>query len=259
MTDEVPRYAQWPKQLSASSAERFSLCTGSADLPSAIPGWVDGVPKPGNAASRGSLIHEVLAAATELSPAELRGLHQALAYFAGLRTLRRFTVLSEYTFTAGWLDPAVLSTVDVALHTIDELHIIDWKTGKIPVSPVDNKQLMFYAACAAYLAPKAKFVTLHVIQPWSPEWSPDIASHVVTADELALFMDEMRAAHAKIQAHDLTLSPGDHCQFCPANPHSRGVKGSPLCPAQMAVLYPERAALREGLADMEGSAFDDEG
>ena len=39
-------------------------------------------------------------------------------------------------------------------------------------------------------------------------------------------------------AGDTTLVPNDHCTFCPANPHSRGDKGSPLCPPMMQKLYP---------------------
>jgi hypothetical protein len=55
---------------------------------------------------------------------------------------------------------------------------------------------------------------------------------------LAEFMREAIAAQDSLLAGQLVFSPGDHCQFCPANPHSRAAKGTPMCPAMMQVLYP---------------------
>ena len=36
----------------------------------------------------------------------------------------------------------------------------------------------------------------------------------------------------------MALNPGDHCKFCAANPHTRGDKGTIMCPPMMDILYP---------------------
>jgi hypothetical protein len=62
-------------------------------------------------------------------------------------------------------------------------------------------------------------------------------------------MDAM-VAEKKIQAGSTTFSPGDHCMFCEANPHGRGAKGKPYCPAMMSLLYPQETVDREAMLDM---------
>ena len=52
----------------------------------------------------------------------------------------------------------------------------------------------------------------------------------------------------KILTRDKTLSPSDHCTFCPAYPHSRSEKGRPLCPVTMQLLYPDPFDEEEVLA-----------
>ena len=248
MTD---RATQWPKLLTASSAEKFSLCHGAANLPAAIPGWKDGTPKPGNAADLGSAAHELLAFYGTMSPAELKAYVLALSYLHELKLTRRFKVLVEASAPAHWLDEQnpPITTVDLVLYTQDELHILDWKWGQLHVPVKRNKQLMYYAMTFAHLAPKAKGVYLHIVQPKDASWDPEFAAVYVSADELAEFADEMREAHQAITTGDVTLTPGDHCTFCPANPYSRGTKGSPLCPAQSDVLFPDRVLIRQQMID----------
>ena len=75
---------------------------------------------------------------------------------------------------------------------------------------------------------------LHIVQPWADvmdSWFADVSV-------IAQFMNEAVLAHDAIHAGSTQFSPGDSCQFCPANPHGRGLKGQPLCPAMMALLYP---------------------
>jgi hypothetical protein len=157
-----------------------------------------------------------------------------MAYIADLRSTRRFTALVEQSMTATWLSTQPLTTPDLVLYTQDEIHMIDLKTGKIPVEVVDNSQLLYGAATVAGLAPRAKGVTLHIVQPWADgnkSWFADTPT-------IGRFMDDCRAAEAAIQAGDTTFGPGDHCTFCPANPQGRGLKGQPHCPAMMQIYYP---------------------
>ena len=242
----IDRRTNMSKRFSASNAAQLIACPGSANLDVAIPGWQE-PPKRDDAGARkkGHELHEYLDRTSTLSPKDLESLAAALLYMAQLRRQRRFKILTEETIEAAWLDTHPTTTVDVVLYTQDELHIVDYKTGLIRVSPVNNEQLMYYALCFLHLAPRAKGVTLHIVQPWVAD---GIESWYVTASELADFMLLAQATEQKILSLYPGLHPSDHCTFCPANPHSRGDKGSPMCPAMMQVLYPMHADEDEILA-----------
>ena len=225
------------ERFSASRAARLIQCVGSADLENAIPGFTRPEPdETDNAQTKGQRLHEILQSLNEFSTKDLRAMSEALAYVAELRTHRRFSRLAEDKTVADWLVTEPETTVDLVLYTKDELHIVDWKTGTIPVSPVRNEQLMFYALNYVHLAPNATGATLHIVQPWS---STGCESWWASADELGNFKQLCQDTEKRILAADHTLTPSDHCTFCPANPHSRGDKGRPFCPAQMQLLYPQ--------------------
>lgn len=159
---------------------------------------------------------------------------EALMYVAEIRRRRRFKQLIEQTVTAEWLLTKPHTTADLVLYVADEMHVFDLKTGTIPVEVVYNPQLMYYAVSYGHLAPKAKGVHLHVVQPWAgimEGWFAD--THT-----LAQFMTDAQATEAAIQQGSTQFTPGDACTFCPANPHSRTAKGRPLCPSMMDLLYP---------------------
>lgn len=223
-----------PEKFSASRAGRHMACHASADLAAAIPNWVEPDEIVGGAADQGSDIHEILEKLMKLTAGDMRHLIRILEYMQDLRSQRRFKVLTEQSVKATWLATEPSTTVDVVLYTQDEIHVVDYKWGRIHVEVNDNDQLMFYAACFAHLAPKAKGVRLHILQPRAD----NMESVFVTATELGVWMDKARAAEAAIQGGSLTFGPSDHCTFCPAYPHSRGAKGKPLCPATMQMLYP---------------------
>lgn len=232
------------ERFSASVAARHMACPASANLPLAIPNWVEPVEKKTGAASVGTARHEMLDPIMRLKPAEIVQFAELMQYIAVLRSTRRFNVLVEEPVTATWLTTQPGTTADLVLYTQDEIHVIDYKWGRIPVEVVDNKQLLFYAACYAPLAPKAKGVTLHILQPpihMYESWFAD-------TNVIASFMADALAAEARVQAGDVTFGPSDSCTFCPANPHSRGEKGKPLCPAMMKMLYPDHTNEDEILA-----------
>ena len=225
------------ERFSASVAGRHMACHASAQLEIAIPGFT--MPEEDrtkdNAANRGTKKHELLAPIMELSPREVRWMAEYLEYIADLRGLRRFNVLAEQSVKATWLMTQPDTTPDLVLYTQDEMHVIDGKWGQIPVELVGNEQFLFYDVCVAPLAPKAKFITNHLIQAPLGKFE----SWVVTTDDLAQFMAEAQAAERAINAGSVTFGPSDHCTFCPANPHSRASeKGHPKCPAMTQLLYP---------------------
>lgn len=224
-----------PKRFSASVAGMHMSCHASANLDIAIPNWAAPIEDrtANNASNRGTNMHELFAKMMELPAKDIANLAHAMEYIAELRSTRRFKVLVEQKVKATWLTTEPETTADLVLHTQDELHIIDLKTGKIPVDAVENTQLMFGAVTYGPLAPKAKGATLHILQ------GGGFSNWFVDTVRLKQFMDEAVAAEAAIQKGSVTFSPGDHCTFCPANPHGRGAKGKPFCPAMMHIYYPQ--------------------
>lgn len=225
------------EKFSASVASRHMGCSASADLEKAIPHWIapEKDPDADNAANRGTKMHEVFAQAGAMSAKDMHMMGIAIEYTGVLRQKRRFRSLIEQPVEVEWLDSKPRTTADLVLYTKDEIHVLDLKTGKIPVEAMENSQMLYYAATYGHLAPKAAGVTLHVVQPWAD----NIESWFASAARIAQFMLDARAAERKILNGQLQFTPGDHCMFCPANPHSRAAKGRPFCPAMMELLYPE--------------------
>lgn len=226
-----------PQRFSASNAGKHMACHASANLELAIPNWVEPVEDrtADNAANQGTKVHLLFADLMEMPNADMQAFHRALGYVAELRSKRRFKTLVEETVEAVWLNVPTMTTIDLVLYTQDEIHVIDWKWGRIPVDVIDNEQLLFYGRTVAGLAPKAKGVTLHIVQPRAN----NMASWWVDTTRLMQFTDEAIAAQDAILAGSTKFQPSDHCTFCPANPHTRGLKGSPLCPEMMQLLYPQ--------------------
>ena len=226
------------ERFSASVAGRHMTCHASANLELAIPGYAEPVEDrtADNAANRGSNMHLMFAEIMKLSNPDCFQMSKAIEYVAALRRTRRFKVLVEQPIRAEWLITRPWTTVDLVLYTADEIHVLDLKTGVIPVEVKGNEQLLYYGVSFAPLAPKAKGVTLHVVQPWAN----NIDSWFVDNGALRQFMVEAQAAEYAIESGDLTFMPSKHCQFCAAYPHSRAAeKGSPPCPVTMQLLYPK--------------------
>lgn len=225
------------ERFSASQASKFMACHGSANLELAIPNWVPPVDDrtADTAANRGTTMHGMFAEIMSLSTKDTIMMAKAIAYVAEVRVTRKFQVLIETPVHANWLSTRPGTTADLVLYVADEIHIFDLKTGVTPVSAVENYQLLYYALCYGSLAPKAKGVHLHIVQPWADNMEGWFAS----ATRLQQFMEEAQRTELKLEAGDTTLTPGDHCTFCPANPHGRGQRGRPYCPAMMEVFYPQ--------------------
>jgi hypothetical protein len=224
--------------MSASVIDRLIACHAAGNLDAAIPGWTAPVEDrtKDNAANRGTNMHLVYAELNKLPPPDAEKLVEAMDYTTKLRRTRRFKALVEVSAKATWLQTEPDTTADLVLYTQDECHVLDLKTGKIPVEARNNGQLLFGAATYGHLSPKAKGVKLHIVNPWAG----GITSWFASTVRIGQFMSEAQHAERMILKGDTTFSPGDHCTFCPANPHKRGDgKGSPLCPALMQLYYPK--------------------
>jgi len=213
-------------------------CRASANLDLAIVGWEPPIEDPtvDNAANRGSHMHEIMAKLNELPTGDAMKLTEAFNYVNEVRRRRRFKKLVEHTITVDWLQSQPYTTADLVLHVADEIHVLDLKTGRIPVYVQQNKQMLYYGASYLPLAPKAKGVHLHIVQPWADnmeEWYAPLH----TLDQ---FLRDAQQVEAEILQGSTTFTPGDHCMFCAANPHGRGARGKPSCPAMLDLLYPDK-------------------
>jgi hypothetical protein len=238
------------ERFSASVADKHMACHASANLEAAIPGLQLPIEDRTveNAANKGTMMHKFMEDISVLTPAELLGLAKAIEYIATLRKKRRFKMEVELKGSGWWLSQNPGTTADVVLYVKDELHVVDYKFGKIKVEVDDNGQLLFYGLAFSPLAPKAKGVWVHIVQPFAD----NIESVYFTAAELEKFRVDSANADRAIQAGSVTFGPTDKgCTFCPANPHSRGQKASKPCPAMMAMLYPPKYDEDALLADDE--------
>ena len=210
-------------------------CHASAHLELAIPNWTPPVvDQMAGAKGVGTTMHQMLEPVWSLGATAMKHVAAVVDYVATLRAKRRWNVLVEEKVVADWLPSSPSTTADLVFYVSDEIHIIDFKWGKIPVEVIDNEQLLYYARCYAHLAPKAKGVTVHIVQPYADNFE----SWYIDGPVLVAWAAKAVAADTAIQAGSITFGPSDHCKFCPAYPHSRGDKGKPLCPVTMAMLYP---------------------
>lgn len=237
------------ERFSASVADKHLACHASANLEKAIPGLQLPVEDRTveNAANKGTMMHKFMEDISVLTPAELLGLAKAIEYIATLRKKRRFKMKVELKGEGWWLSQKPGTTADVVLYVNDEIHVVDYKFGKIKVEVDANGQLKFYGLAFAPLAPKAKGVHVHIVQPFAD----NIESVYFTAAELEQFRVDTANADRAIQAGSVTFGPTDKgCLFCPANPHSRGAKASRACPVMMSILYPVKVDEDEILDDV---------
>ena len=262
------------RNLSASNAKMLMACHASGNLEVAIPNWVE---PPRNdragAKSKGTMLHEVLATMVGFSywtervdengavvpsrqykntARDLINMAEVLLKVAAIWKERRWKVLVEHTVKTVWLPKVGETTADLVFYVADEMVVIDLKGGKIPVDALDNEQLMFYAnTYRQQYSPKAKKIRLLIMQPWSNDPNLAFSEWEITADALDAFEADAIAAQEAILAGDTTFQVGEHCTFCPANPHSRGDKAMPYCPEMLITLgygptgVDEDAMLRE--------------
>jgi hypothetical protein len=158
-----------------------------------------------------------------------------------------YTLLVEEKREASWLSTKPKTTADIVLYNAVRFIVIDLKAGEVPVSAEDNHQLWYYAwtfGGAAYTE-----VELHIMQ------RNNFNDSTVSVERLQRWSNAMKESEQAILRGDLTLTPGSHCTFCPANPHGRGDKGNKSCPAMLAMLYGERDE-KQGEVDVTSEGDD---
>ena len=233
--------------LGASSAYRWLQCPGSFKLSQTAPHRPSSI-----YAATGTLAHEyietaVAAGITEIDPAQIGktwtqdghtvtvdqafidGINVMLAFLSVPIEASRWSEvefrvsLADY-FTQGPPPPAqMFGTVDAAiLHSPIDLEVVDYKNGSgVVVSPVENPQLLYYAAgVLRHLPPDQRawvqHITLTIVQPHAP--GAPVRSWVISAVDLLMWVDEVLVPGVEACTRpDAPLNPGSWCRFCPVS------------------------------------------
>ena len=215
-------------RLSASRADRFMACPGSVALESTMP-----YEKSGEAAAIGTHIHE-------LSEMLLNGTHTYEEIKASGVEAEHLDMAQDYTNFVNSLvenprkrlievnvdeglkslHPSLGGTADAVLTESNTLHVIDLKTGRVPVSAKDNKQLLVYALGVArkLKAPADITVKMHIFQPRTGHSVAEISGN-----DLISFGHELKAAAELANTPGAPVVPGSsQCQWC---------RAKSICPA----------------------------
>ena len=213
MQHETRKHAR----LSASRTDRFMQCPGSYRLESLMP-----YEPAGEAAAIGTAIHElseIILTGKEVpagtDPDHL-SMAQSYADFVNNLVENPRKKLIEINLDEGLksLHPALGGTADAVLVDGDHLHILDLKTGRVPVDATDNKQLLTYAlgAMRQFKAPSSITCTMHIFQPrvGHSKWT-------VSGLRLELHGRRLQSAAELALTSDAPTHPSpDACRYCKA-------------------------------------------
>ena len=114
----------------------------------------------------------------------------------------------------------IFGTVDFgALHRdTSTLYVVDFKYGRMPVTPHDNPQALAYSLGACYdLGEFPTHVVNVIIQPRGMDGSPTVKVAQLSGLDLQIWAEEtLKPGIDRLFDPAAPLSPGDWCTFCPA-------------------------------------------
>lgn len=214
----------------ASSMDRWANCPGSVRLSKGLPNTSTAYAEEGTKAHelgekilRGEITFESLKNSDDTSEEMLDAVYVYTSFVQDLwksiprHDLNRFMV--ELKFAHPDIHKGFRGTADSVIYDANTktLYVTDYKHGAgIPVSAINNKQLLYYAI-GSMLALKMPFlkIVMTIVQPrYSVEeaiksWEIDA---VDILDFKALLLDAIEAT----EAENAAIITGDHCQFCRA-------------------------------------------
>lgn len=223
-------------QLSPSKAHRWTVCPGSIREEAKYPDTS------GPAAVDGTHSHTLLEKALTENRDPLEYVGQTLTDHEGEFTVdkdRAIRVGTAYSHVQhrvkeldalmvvaeSHVDPASLldrddcsGTVDVQIHTLRHVDIIDYKDGMGVVGAKDNQQLELYALGVLADNPHIQSVRMTIIQPkLAQRGMKAITSYDMLAIDLLARVEQYKAAAAATDNPDAPLVPGEsQCKFCKA-------------------------------------------
>ena len=210
--------------LSASSAHRWLTCPPSAVAAEAYP------EQDTEYTREGTLAHEVAewvaagkSKTENLNKGQDDGVTAEMLEHA--QTYRDYihqqikesgaTVLLEQRVDFSPWVPNGFGTCDAIILQGETMTVIDYKYGQgVPVSAVDNPQMMLYALGALNdygIAFDVKTVEMHIFQPRID----NISDFSVSVEDLLAWGEKIKPIAEKAAKGKGDYLPGDHCKFCP--------------------------------------------
>ena len=223
--------------LSASSAHRWMRCTAAPRFEAQFP------PGTSKYAEEGTLAHKVC----ELKARKYFETMSTRAYNTDLEALKadpswkdemlrtsdvyvQYLKEKAFSFKATphvafeirvdlreWI-PEGFGTSDCVMIGDDTLHITDYKHGQgVPVSPVNNEQLMLYAlgTYRHYLpvfGDRIQKVSMAIVQP---RISEEVSEFALSKEALLSWGESVKpVAQTAFTGNGAVFNPGDHCRFC---------------------------------------------
>lgn len=225
-------------KLSASSADRWTNCSGSVVLSAGLPNVSSKYAAEGTAAHyiaaecqrftvfAGSYIGKVALVEGHEIPLTEELVDSVIEFLAYIREneLPDDKWMVEQTFTPAMrkLDDEFGGSCDRVMWRESEklLRVYDYKHGAgVPVDVDDNKQLKYYALGALLTNPQynAEIVELVIAQPRCDHYAGRIRSFFMPAFELVDYAADLIAAAKRTRVFGAELNPGKkQCKFCPA-------------------------------------------
>lgn len=223
-------------KLSASGSSRWLNCPGSVMLEEAFPDTSSPYAQEGTLAHAMGELKLKKYFTTEFGPEKYRKELEKLKadefftkemdnytddYFNYVRELALsfkdlpYVSVEERVDFSNWV-PEGFGTCDCIMIFGSDMHIIDLKYGKgVPVSPVDNSQLMLYAL-GAYNSYgdiySIETVTMHIVQPRVDNTD----SYSTVLSDLLAWSEGVKVIAQKAYSGCEEFSLGEHCRFCKA-------------------------------------------
>ena len=206
--------------LAPSAAGRWMLCPGSVEASAHYPDTS------GFAAQRGTLMHahaerilrdEDRAALEPLDEDEQHIVDQFVAFAKSMVGGEAFGV--ETRVSLPHISPALWGTADLYVwHMKDRvLTVADFKTGRVPVSPVANWQLLIYAEGVLRTGASDSYVQRVQLAVVQPRNQTTVRLWALDAVEFQRYMDRLRDGAGDATAESAVRIPGARqCQYCPA-------------------------------------------
>ena len=224
---------------SPSAAKRWMTCRGSFGLSLQLPD-----PPSSSYAKEGTRLHDV---AEQMllgrpGPYAHADMEAVMSYVLWCRDLIKISIAHGVEQHIAH-SPLLGGTPDFWALVGSTLNVVDLKTGAgIPVSPVENYQLMVYAwmlvgALSTHPIDNVR-LTIDAYAPVSDEpqhW-------LIGIDDLMLFGEDVEAAIAEAIGGSTELVPGEHCRWCKAKPTCPKLLGTvtEALPIPVAALQPAR-------------------
>lgn len=202
-----------PPPFSPSQIERLMRCPGSLQR-------CDGLPDDDSKeAERGTRIHQAIASQDPLQVPEADRwiVECALEYCAKLASQDRTALQFEVPLTLRDADGSLLTSGTAALVVIREGYdpaVIDWKSGRLPVSVEGNVQLKLYAAMILQKYPHAQNVIYGMLQPTV---STQAQLCILGRDYLKKAVSGVKTVVERAQDPSAKIVCGAWCRYCKAS------------------------------------------